>query len=285
MAISLETLSNASLTATTLSNLVLVSPQKNIGIKPTQQGNAAQSLNVPSLLFHIEAENSANLRSGITDHYVEDNTAINDHISLMPETVSVNGFIGELNNVVPEILQALKIAADKLTIISAYTPSLSASAIVAYNNAEQLYRATMNTLEAGVASWNTINNSKLGTTTGQLNQIGSTGLVTDNGNQTKQQKAFQQFYGYWRNKALFTVQTPWAIFQDMAIEDMKAVQDPDTNMVTDFTIKFKIFRFAKTGRETFFEAQGRHSNQMSVETVKGNGSTSPAPSLNSFLGR
>lgn len=281
MAMNLETLSQATLTATTLSNLILVSPQKEIGFKPFQQGN--QSINVPSLLFHIKGEEQANLRSDITDHFVEDNTAINDHITLRPEIISCQGFIGELNNVTPEILQALRLAADKLTIINAFTPEISVTAQKAYNLAEQLYRLAQNATAAGVASWNSLSNSKFGTTTGQLNEIGSSGLVTDNGNQTKQQKAFQQLYGYWSKRTLFKVQTPWAIFNNMAIEDMVAIQDDESDMMTDFKVQFKMIRFAKTDLALSLTTQGRFSNQASSEVNLGIGSTSPSKALMSVV--
>lgn len=279
MSMNLETLSQATLTATTLGNLILVSPQKQLGIKPTQQGK--MSLNVPSFLFHIKGEEQVNLKSDITDHFVEDNTAINDHVTLRPEIVTCQGFIGELNNVTPEILVALRVAADKLTLVNAFTPALSITALRAYNLAEQLARITANSVEAGVASWNSISNSKLGTTKGQLNEIGSTGLVTDNGNQTKQQQAFQQLYGYWKKRVLFKVQTPWAIFNNMIIEDMTAIQDEETDMITDFKIQFKIMRFAET--QSGPPSQGRFANQSSQEVNLGVGSTSPSKSLMSVV--
>lgn len=281
MAMNLETLSQATLTARTLANLILVSPQKEIGFKPTQQGK--MSLNVPSLLFHIKGEEQANLRSDITDHYVEDNTAINDHITLRPETISCQGFIGELNNVTPEVLQALRIAADKLTIVDALAPQLSVTALRAINLAQQLYSTAENLAAAGVASWNSLSNARFGTTKGQLNEIGSNGLVTDNGNQTKQQQAFQQLYGYWQNRTLFKVQTPWAIFNNMAIEDLVAIQDDESEMITDFKVQFKILRFAKTDVALSLTTQGRFANQASTEVNLGVGSTSPSKALMSVV--
>src|SRR5271163_4191719 len=77
--------------------LALVTPQANIGYKPQSLTGAV----LPTLLFHTEGENVAHLQSDITDHFIEDNTAINDQIALKPEMVTVHGFIGELNDVFP----------------------------------------------------------------------------------------------------------------------------------------------------------------------------------------
>lgn len=285
MPINIESLSTATLTANTLSNLILVTPQKDIGIKPTQQGN--QSINVPSILFHVKGTEQVDLSSGITDHFIEDNTAINDHISLNPEMVTAQGYIGELNNVTPELLQALKLAAEKLTIVGAYVPALSVTALRALAIAEQIYRVGEIAKAAGIDRWNSISNSKFneGGNRGKLNEIGSNGLVTDNGNQTKQQKAFQQFYGYRQNRTLFKVQTPWAIFQNMAIENLIAIQDEETDMITDFKIQFKMLRFAETSLDynRYLTSQGRFGDQSSQEAQLGVGNTTPSKPIMSIL--
>ena len=283
MAVNLEQLSAATLTATTLANLILVSPQKNIGIKPKQQG--ALTLNVPSFLFHINGTDQVALSSDITDHYIEDNTAINDHITFRPEIVTVQGYIGELNNVTPEILQPVRLAAEKLTIINAFTPSLSLTALRAYNIAEQLYRTANNAADAAVAAWNSISNSQFGTTRGQLNEIGSNGLVTDNGNQTKQQKAFQQLYGYYKKGTLFKVQTPWAVFDNMVIQNMVAIQDEETTSVSDFKLEFKMIRFASTEDAYLLTTQGRFANQGAPEVSLGQGNTTFTSDVSNILAK
>lgn len=246
MATNLSGLTPITTAATALSNLVLVSPQQTVGYQPQSQNQNAQQ--PPALLFHYEGEQSVDLESDITDHYVEDNTAVQDQIALKPEVINTEGFIGELNNVPPRALQLLKTLADKFTTIGAYTPGLSATAILAYNNAFLLYQVAQNAVNSSVAAWSSI--------TGQdgENVIGSSGLGNAfdastgsiRNNQTKQQVAFQQFYGYWRSRTLFTVQTPWAVFQNMAIKRITAVQDAETKVVTSFKVSFKMVRFAST---------------------------------------
>lgn len=230
---------------TALSNLILVSPQDTIGYQP-QVGTPL----APALLFHYEGEQSVSLTSDITDHYVEDNISIQDQISIKPEIISTRGFIGELNDIAPKVLVPLQVAAEKLTIISAYTPSLSATAILAYNEAFFLYQVGKNAVDSAVATWSSINK------TDKQNVIGSNGLVGGvfnpftgkvSNRQSKQQVAFQQFYGYWRNRTLFTVQTPWAVFQNMAIQSLRAIQDSETKMISDFEVSFKMIRLASTG--------------------------------------
>lgn len=227
--------------ATALSNLILVSPQATIGYQPqnpaTNTGLTAQP--PPALLFHYEGEQTIGLESDITDHFIEDNTAIQDQISLKPETITTHGFIGELNDVTPRALAPIKTIADKLTIVGAYTPALSITALLVYNEAFQLYQVGLNAVNSAVAAWSSLGGS------GGESVINSQG-ITLQPNQSKQQIVFQQFYGYWRSRTLFTVQTPWAVFQNMAIKSLRAIQDAETRMITDFEVSFKMIRTAAT---------------------------------------
>lgn len=272
----LSSLAPITTAATALSNLILVSPQSTIGYQPTPSATAPDTgvtlQNPPALLFHYEGEQTVALESDITDHYVENNTAIQDQIALRPETITTHGFIGELNDIAPAALQAVQAIANKLTIIGAYTPVLSATALLAYNEAFQAYQIADNAVNAAVSAWSSITGG------GGESVIGSNGLTVKS-NQTKQQTYFQQFYGYWRSRTLFTVQTPWAVFQNMAIKSLRAIQDAETNMITDFEVSFKTIRFAQTISLTGFQItyQGRAGSQ--AATLINNGTSTPVPGL------
>lgn len=277
----LSSLAPITTSATALSNLVLVSPQQTIGYQP-QNAKGSTAKQPPALVFNYEGEQTVSLESDITDHYVEDNTAIQDQVALRPEIITTHGFIGELNDVVPSALKPLNALAEKLTVISAYTPVLSETAILAYNEAFFLYQVAASVLNSGVSSWASING------TGGENVVDSNGLQTGvfdattgqiSNNQSKQQIAFQQFYGYWRARTLFTVQTPWAVFQNMAIVSLRAIQDAETRVITDFEVRFKMIRFSNTLSSPNVAPilQGRASTQ--AAPVVDFGTQTPAPSI------
>jgi hypothetical protein len=276
----LSSLAPITTAATALSNLILVSPQSTVGYQPQNptSPNGQTSQPPPAILFHYEGEQTVSLESDITDHYIEDNTAIQDQISLKPETITTHGFIGELNNVTPTALAAVKAIADKLTIINAYTPALSATALLAYNEAFQLYQVGLNAVNSAVSAWSSLSGA------GGESVINGQG-ITLQPNQTKQQIAFQQFYGYWRSRTLFTVQTPWAVFQNMAIKNLRAIQDAETRMITDFEVTFKIIRTAATvttpGVSQSF--QGRASSQAASLTDLGTSTPVSSISLSQGL--
>lgn len=282
MANALTALSTATTTATALSNLILVSPQVNLGYQPqnTSSNNPNnQELPLPPpILFNYEGDQTVELRSDITDHFIENNSAIQDQIALRPERITTHGFIGELNDVVPKALIYLQQAAQKLTVIDAYTPVLSETAIIAYNEAFQFYQVGSNAVSAGVAAWSSINS--IGTSS--LSDIISIpGAV-----QNKQQIYFQMFYGYWVRRNLFTIQTPWAIFKNAAIESLTAIQDRETRVITDFEITFKVLRFSNTttalgvtSQPIFTDFEGRSANQAAEDPGLVNlGTNAPASS-------
>lgn len=280
----LSALSAATTTAQGLSNLVLVSPQSTVGYQP-QPGttnNGVVQPTPPALLFNYEGEQTVNIQSDITDHYIEDNTAIQDQIALKPEEITTHGFIGELNDIAPLPLQIVQQIANKLVTIGTYLPAISATALIAYNEAFQLYQVAQSAINSAVSTWgalagtngeNVISAAGLGTSFNS-----TTGIVL--GNQTKQQVAFQQFYGYWRNRTLFTVQTPWAVFQNMAIKSLRAIQDAETRMISDFEITFKMIRVASTSTvaNTIPKSfQGRAANQAS--SLVNQGTSTPVRSI------
>lgn len=276
--------------ATALSNLVLVTPQATQGYQPQNKPNAdgtpSTAQQPPSILFHYEGEQTIALKSDITDHYVEDNSAIQDQIALTPERVTTNGFIGELNDVVPGFLKPVKFVADKLTTVTAYEPQLSTTALLAYSEAFFAYQVAANIANSAVSAWSSISDL-ISTEDSTVGGFGS-GVYRSSGIQNKQQIAFQQFYGYWRSRTLFTVQTPWAIFDNMAIEELSPVQDDVDRLSTNFKCTFKKIRTASTLTEIGTSSipvslQGRLNSQGSSETDLGTSTPVPGESLGSGL--
>lgn len=268
--------------AQALSNLVLVTPQSTVGYAPqlpTKEDGTPSTAKPPAaILFHYEGQQKVTLQSDITDHFIEDNTAVQDHIALKPERVSVKGYIGELNNVPPPALTLLKTAADRLTVINAYAPQVSLTAALVYQQAFFLYQTADNVKNSAVAAWNSLGGALSGA--GEQSVVSATGLVKGS-TQNRQQVAFAQFYGYWRQRTLFTVQTPWAVFQNMAIEQIVATQDEETRVISDFEVQFKMIRVATTikiGAGTLINALGGRASAQGSGLVD-LGTSSPVSSI------
>lgn len=257
----LSVLSTVQTTATTLSNLILATPQTNIGIQAQQtiMPNGNSTAKPPAFLFDFEGEQSIALETDITDHYAEDNSALNDQAALKPEIINTEGFVSELNDIVSNpVLQALQVAAEKLTVVSGFVPALSTTALLAYNEAVQAYQLANLALTAGVAAYSGLGGLTAAQQQAQAAQA-KLGLVPTKV-QTKQQSAFTLFYGYWQARQLFTVQTPWAIFQNMMLKSVRPIQDPETDSFSTFQVTFKKLRFAGVASTTL-NAQTRNAIQ------------------------
>lgn len=248
MAVDLSLLSNSMVTAQSLNNLILVWPQKNVGYQPQVKLFGDKIGSDERFLFHYEGNNQIILRSQITSNWIEENYQANDHIAIESDIIRTTGFIGEVNNVTPEALMVLDQAAEKLQNISSMEPSLSISAAKAYEKAFQIYRALEIAYRTRVPSWNGAAGIDSAGPTTITQGVGIQELIDsiDLRTQTRQQVAFQKFYAYRKARTLFTVQTPWAIFKDCAIEELVATQEADTAMVSSFELTFKPIMVAYT---------------------------------------
>lgn len=241
----LQTVSGGLTNIASLANTLYVDPQDDKGItaqipqplSTNSLGTKLLNLALPSIapsppspkfLFNYTGEDTVSLTSDITDHFVEDNTSLQDHISLKPVTVTTQGFIGELNNVPPDILAIAKFVTDRLATLGPFVPQITRTAQIGYNTAVSAYQTANLVAKTAVSVFDNL---------------------TGNGAnfpQNQQQKAFNQFFKYWQTRTLFTVQTPWRVFQDMAILSLRAVQDDETKVISNFEITFKQIRKAQT---------------------------------------
>ena len=287
MTVNLSALAPLTAAAQSLSSLILVSPQSVTGYQAQNADGSLGGANANvSFVFAYEGENTATFETDSTDHYVEDNTARQDQMALKPLRYSCHGFIGELNDIPPAALAIVKTAADKLTSVGSYAPTLSATALLAYSEAFFLYQTAASAADSAVQTWDSASNYLSGS--GSMNVINSQGqLQLTDSYQTLQQQRFALLFGYWSRKTLFTIQTPWAIFQNMAMS-FRAIQEDGSNVITDFELTFKQIRIASTDETGGFSGTPAYlqaRTQSQYATPEDNGTTSPSsgPSLDSVL--
>jgi hypothetical protein len=233
-------------------SVVLVRPQKDEGMG--------------GFLFDLKGREGINLQSDITDHYIEDNTAVNDHIALKPETYTVNGFVGELKDI--RVAAASYIGdeyrlkgtgdlyeggfyTDRLQSLGPFAPEITSTARALYNNVERLYGIYEAANKTAVNTW------------GKFKDI------ADGTELTEQQKAFKFFYAQWQARAVFTVQTAWHTFEYMAIQTLTAEQEEESNVITDFNITFKKLRYTGTLTRAAPISAGRAKEQKAEQKDKG----------------
>lgn len=183
-------------------------------------------------VFDTRGDEEVTLESDITDNYVEDNTSVQDHIGLKPETITLTGYVGELNNKPAEELKDIQDANVRPLIESfnPFAPQITASAQYVLNRAEEafnIYKKMDRTLPRLEDA---------------LNRVPVPPQVTN------QQKVFATFEELWRLRRTVTVYTPFMVMQNMAIQSVHAKQGENSAYISDFTVTFKKIRKAESIR-------------------------------------
>ena len=209
-------------------------------------------------VFDITKDESVEMDCEITDHYLEDGSAVQDHITLAPDRVTVSGLVGEYKNIIDNEMSGLQKTVQKLTTLQSYLPSIS--------NAAQSVYDVLERGENNFSSWE-----------------GFTDLASDVGNLWKdyrninipaneQQKAFLYFEALRNARVTFTIQTPFRYYTDMAIEKITARQSGATKDETDFEVVFKKIRYVSTELNDISEKgqrQSRNAQQWDSVVKKG----------------
>jgi hypothetical protein len=184
---------------------------------------------IGGLVFDAEGDSIANLSCDITDHYTEDNRALQDHIAIRPKRITLRGYVGELvyrpeGNETPFI----QTVTQKLTTVASYLPTLSASV-------SQIKQA----VTASTASIIPL------TTVSNLYSVVKNALSSVAGT-SSQANAYAYFQAVQSQGILMGIQTPWEFLPNMAIENILAIQGEESRFITDFSVTFKQIRIAST---------------------------------------
>jgi len=202
---------------------------------------------IEGFLMDIPISETVNYNAQITDHYVEDNTFIQDHVAIEPIKITLVGKVAELVVSKPAALAFASAVSERLAPLGVFSPG-------------QRQKATDAIATAAVAL------SAIDSATAALNDLG--GLFSDDLGKNKQQNAFKKFEGWFNTRAIISVETPWRTYTDMIIESWSAEQGEESIYESTFTLNFKQMRFVSTSINTG-KLFGRVKEQSAVEVPKG----------------
>lgn len=219
---------------------------------------------IAGFVFDINDETRIDLKAQITDHFIEDNTTIQDHIAINPEIITLRGFVGEVvfaptgvvNNIGDLAVSAFAEFVDKkLTNVAAFLPQFNESVVQdATNSVNADIQATNDITEAANRLENIV-------------EIALRSTVAD----SRQQRAYMILKSLWRTRQIFTVQTPYEYFRTCAIQSIAVMQDAETNTITDFTVTLKKLNFTELSFVALNDQEfsGRTAQQRSGVVKKG----------------
>ena len=206
---------------------------------------------INGFLFDIVGKIQHDLDSDSTDHYVEDNTAVQDHIALKPEKITLVYYHGEVSDVSNNITSVEKKVNSKLL-----------NQPVFINNVTQQTQQVK--AQLAVLASEAVDSTSPPVPIPNNNKIINSNLNKKTPTNTKQIAAYNYFVKLRSNKTLVTCKTPYGIYSDMWLDKITPVQDEDTQIMSTFTIVLKQFRFANSVNVNYNanNYQGRVINQL-----------------------
>lgn len=230
----------------------------------------ANAFGLGGFVFDIEGETSIQLTADITDHYLEDNSTVQDNIAIRPQRVILKSYVGEVvyqvdrstNTPVQQVVQ-------KLTTLNAYLPVLSKAAQQIQSS---LSIASQSFTSNGISGLSSSAASLLNSP--NLNNVVDLWALTRNLNPaaTKQQQAYLYFKALMEQKILVSLQTPFEFITNMAIENITATQDENTRSMCDFSITLKKIRTVEVKTISYDpnKYQNRAAQQIQSTAQQGN---------------
>lgn len=185
---------------------------------------------IAGFLFDIPQETSVSYSAQITDHWLESNTAIQDHVAIEPLKITCTGVVAELVWTKSKVAEYAETILNNLAPIGILSPSLSLQAQESIAAAEAL-----------------LNNAQ-----SVLNQAKTlTGLFDgDLAGLNNQQKAFIKFENLFLARTSLTVETPFKTYENMLIESFEGTQNEDTTTQSTFSLSFKQISTVSATRNT-----------------------------------
>lgn len=181
--------------------------------------------------FDYEGDDTVSLVNDITDHWVEDNVAVQDHIGIKPVMITLMGRTSELTlkaSVIRSISGSLSAVENTLSQVSAYGGT---------------GKYTTGVADKMIASITQVQNIavQIEQAAARIAQIAN--FFTTKGAQNNQQKAFTMLSALRNARTIFTVFTPFQVFYNMAIMSVTAKQPAGTKTISDFTVTMKQLQF------------------------------------------
>ena len=213
------------------------------------------SQGIGGFVFDYLGDVNVSLQADITDHFIEDNTAIQDHVAIRPIKVTMRGFVAELTLPKPQgVVGALASAQSALTQVQAYLGKYTPGVTQTLAKAVTQVQNTVQTIDNTLAKAQNIISLFPGAPP----------------NATKQAKAYSQLFTAMQQKLPMQIDTPYRVLKDMIIEQIVFVQPEETKYWSDITVTLKQIQFVEVTEVaddgTF---AGRLAQQAQTPTNKG----------------
>ena len=206
---------------------------------------------ISGFLFDVAQDDEISLNSEITDHYVEDNSAMQDNWALRPEEITLTGLVAELTDA-PTPSNRVATPPNPLPLNPQMVPHMTVGGF------EIAYVAAPPAPPAAASLYDYFKGQESFATAGNPPKI------------LRQCAAFSFFYDLWKGRQVCSVETAFGIMTNMAILRLRAIQERSTKHLSEITVTFKKIRTVATVNVQAGQIAGRAANQSAVATNQGN---------------
>lgn len=212
--------------------------------------------------FHVPTSEQIKMENEITDHFIDTNSTINDHIAQKATVITLTGLQGEYFYSVHEIQDMLAKVVPTMSLVKQFLPKLSPA-----TQQNKIKKA-----QAEAARLHEQNNIITGGITKEKKDFNGIDLYKEFQNMYKlksaQTRAFLFFEAMFKARALFSIETSYKRYDNVAILSLIPKRDENAD-ITDFTITFKQISFTESKSESIEKSAGRTAQQMSKTVNKG----------------
>ena len=216
-------------------------------------------LGIGGFLFDIPGDEEIRLRSQVTNYFLENNTMVQDNIAVEAATITLRGTVAELSLGIPA-----NPPTPQLATVNPLVPAMMPG-----QTPQQTQTFQTNAAQAAAESTSGQSQALASGTSQSLYQYYSTTSTTQD-SQTRQTGAFLYFQQLQTGQQLCSVETPWGIYENCAILEVRAMQDERTRGATEFTVTFQQMRFSGDATVQTGNLAGRTTLQMAPVTQDGN---------------
>lgn len=206
---------------------------------------------IKDLHLHIYGNETMTLTADITDNYVENNIAYQEHIALKPKVFTISGEVGELTWFrKDESNSFIEAVEQKLYPVVSFLPPVAKIASAAQDKALKIMGVVDSLDNFANRFW---------------------GLLSADNVNTEQKKCFQYLMVLWQRRVPIDIKTPYGKISNYVIQSVEFTQPDRTVDKSQVKISFKEFKtvIEKRSRVDAKKLQGRRSAQQASKQNKG----------------
>lgn len=182
---------------------------------------------IDTFAFDYQLSNQVVLENEVTDHWLENNTGVQDHIAVKPNIIVLRGYVAELVLKISTVAAILGVVQNTLTqagaYLGSYTPGAAQALQAAITQAQNVETQISQALSRAATLASLI--------------PGAPPTLT------RQQSAMAQLSAYRDARVFFTVVTPFQVYSNMTILSVDATQPEKSKDYSDITVRMKQLKF------------------------------------------